>query len=267
MAAEQVAEPMRLAGKRAAIIGAGSVGEGWGNGKATAVLFAREGARVLCVDRSADAAEATAEIIGGEGGSAETLVADVADPEAGRMVMDRMAAAWGGIDILDYNVGISQRGGVLETEDADWERVFEINLTGAMRITRAVLPAMREQKGGSLIYVSSIAAVFSGPYSYVSYEVSKMGLVRFARSVARENAAHQIRSNAILPGLIDTPHVNAFVDGDTDPAELAAGRAAMAPMGRQGTGWDVARAALFLASDDAAYVSGIEMKVDGALTA
>jgi NAD(P)-dependent dehydrogenase (short-subunit alcohol dehydrogenase family) len=257
----------RLAGKRAAIIGAGSVGEGWGNGKATAVLFAREGASVLCVDKSEAAAEATAELIHAEGGVAEVVVADVTDRQAGQLVKDRITALWGGIDILDYNVGISQQGGVLETSDADWEHVFDINLTGAMRITRALLPLMRAQNSGSLIYVSSLAAVYSAPYSYVSYEVSKMALVRFAKSVARENAANQIRANAILPGVIDTPHVSAFVDSETDPGELAARRASMVPMARQGTAWDVAQAALFFASDESAYVTGVELKVDGGLTA
>lgn len=257
----------RLAGKRAAIIGAGSVGEGWGNGKATATLFAREGAKVLCVDRSREAAEATAELIRGEGGTAETLMADVTDAQSGPQVMERMTALWGGIDILDYNVGISQAGGILETDDAAWARVFDINLTGAMRVTRAVLPAMRAQNAGSIVFVSSLAAVYSAPYSYVSYEVSKMALVRLAKSVARENAPYQVRANVLLPGVIDTPHVAAFVDSETDPETLAARRAAMVPMGRQGTAWDVARAALFFASDESAYVTGIEMRVDGGLTA
>ncbi len=257
----------RLAGKRAAIIGAGSVGEGWGNGKATAVLFAREGARVLCVDRNGAAAQATAEIIRAEGGEAEVAIADVTDPQAGPQVRDRLTALWGGVDILDYNVGISLPGGVTETEDADWDLVFDLNLKGAVRMTRAVLPMMRAQAGGSLIYISSLAAVYSAPYSYVSYEVSKMALLRLSRSLARENAGAQIRSNAILPGAIDTPHVTAYVDSDTDPAELAARRAAMVPMQRQGTAWDVARAALFFASDESAYITGAELKVDGGLTA
>ena len=257
----------RLSGKRAAIIGAGSVGEGWGNGKAMAVLFAREGASVLCVDRDPDAAETTAALIRSEGGTAEVLDADVTNADAGDQVMARMDACWGGIDILDYNVGMSLSGGVLETDDASWDKVFDINLKGAMRMARAALPAMRAQRSGALVFVSSLAAVYSAPYSYVSYEVSKMALVRLAKSIAHENAAHQIRSNVILPGVIDTPHVMAFVDSDTDPQELADRRAAMVPMGRQGTAWDVANAALFLASDEAAYISGVELRVDGALTA
>ena len=257
----------RLLAKRAAVIGAGSVGEGWGNGKATAALFAREGAKVLCVDRSRSAAEATAALIRAEGGTAETLLADVTDAKSGIQVMERMTTLWGGIDILDYNVGLSEKGGVLDTTDEDWQRVFDINLTGAMRMTRDVLPAMREQGSGAIVYVSSLAAVYSAPYSYVSYEVSKMALVRLAKSVAHENAPFQVRCNVLLPGVIDTPHVTAFVDGDTDPKVLAARRASMVPMGRQGTAWDVAHAALFLASDDASYITGIDLRVDGGLTA
>lgn len=257
----------RLAGKRAAVIGAGSVGTGLGNGKAMALRFAQEGARVLCVDRNPEAAEETAGLIRAEGGVAEVLALDVTVPEAGTAVCDAMAGAWGGVDILAYNVGISQKGGVIETSDADWARVFDINLGAAMRITRSVLPEMRAQGAGAFVYVSSLAAVYSAPYSYVSYEVSKAGLVRFARSVAHENAPHGVRSNVILPGVIETPHVNAFVDSETDPEELARGRAAMVPMGRQGSAWDVANAALYLASDEAGFVTGVELRVDGGLTA
>lgn len=258
---------MRLQGKRAALIGAGSVGDGWGNGKATAVLFARQGASVLCVDRDKTAAEETAHLINQEGGIAESLVADVCDPETGAKVTTRMQELWGGTDILDYNVGTSLPGGVLETTDEGWDRVMDINLTGAMRLTRAILPSMIEQGSGSLLYVSSLAAVYSAPYSYTSYEVSKMALIRFAKSVARENARHGIRANAILPGVIDTPHVNAFVDAETPPETLAARRAAMVPLGRQGTAWDIANAALFLASDEAGFITGEALKVDGGLTA
>jgi NAD(P)-dependent dehydrogenase (short-subunit alcohol dehydrogenase family) len=126
---------------------------------------------------------------------------------------------------------------------------------------------MRAQGSGAIVYVSSLAAVYSAPYSYASYEVSKMALVRLAKSVAHENASFQVRCNVLLPGVIDTPHVTVFVDGDTDPEILAERRASMVPMGRQGTAWDVAQAALFLASDDASYITGVDLRVDGGLTA
>ncbi len=136
-----------------------------------------------------------------------------------------------------------------------------------MRLTQAVLPGMRAQGAGALVYVSSLAAVYSAPYSYTSYEVSKMALVRLMKSVAHENAPFGVRANAVLPGVIDTPHVNAFVDSETDPAELSRRRAAMVPMGRQGSAWDVANAALYLASDEAGFVTGVDLRVDGGLTA
>lgn len=256
----------RLAGKRIAVIGAGSIGDGWGNGKAAAVCFARQGASVLCVDCDALAAAVTADIILAEGGAAVTCAVDVTDADAGATIVAAMDRAFGGCDVLHFNVGISSKGGAIETSDAEWERVFDVNLTSALRLTRAVLPLMRAQGGGVLTYVSSLAAVLSGPYSYVSYEASKAALCRFSRSVARENAKHNIRSNTILPGVIETPHVMAFVDPDTDAGDLAKARAAMVPMGRQGTAWDIAHAAVFLASEEAAYITGIDMRVDGGLS-
>lgn len=256
----------RLEGKRIAVIGAGSVGAGLGNGKAAAIRFAQEGARVLCVDRDAEAARATRRAIAEDGGTATALTLDVTAPGAGDMLVRAMVDAFGGTDVLHFNVGMSRAGGITDTTDDDWNRIFEVNLTSAMRLTRAVIPSMGAQGGGAITYVSSLAAVMSGPYAYTSYEVSKAALCRLSRSVARENAAHQIRANVILPGMIDTPHVIHFVAGDTDPATLAANRAAAVPMGRQGSPMDVAHAAVFLASDEAGYITGAELRVDGGLS-
>lgn len=257
----------RLQDKRIAVIGAGSVGSGWGNGKATAVRFAQEGARVLCVDRDPTAAAETMDLIRSKGGDAQALAVDVTQTDAGDAVLAAMTTGFGGIDVMHFNVGISSQGGAAETSDEDWVQVFDINLTSALRLTRAVLPAMRAQNSGVLIYVSSLAAVHSGPYSYVSYEASKAALCRLSRSVARENAPNGIRANTILPGVIDTPHVRQFVDAETDPDTLATRRASLVPMGRQGTAWDVANAALFLASDEAGFVTGIDLRVDGGMSA
>lgn len=257
----------RLQNKRIAVIGAGSVGEGWGNGKATAVRFAQEGAQLLCVDRDADAAAQTVELIRANDSDAHALAVDVTHAGSGDAVMQAMTRHFGGIDVMHFNVGISSKGGAAETSDEDWAQVFDINLTSAFRLTRAVLPAMRSQKSGALIYVSSLAAVYSGPYSYVSYEASKAALCRLSRSVARENAPLGIRANTILPGVIDTPHVRKFVDAETDTETLATRRAALVPMGHQGTAWDVANAALFLASDEAGFITGIDLRVDGGLSA
>lgn len=253
----------RLAGKRIAVIGAGCIAEGMGNGKAASLRFAEEGAQVLCVDRSGAAAEATRAAIGLP---ASKLELDVTQSNAGVMLMEAMCDSFGGIDVLHFNVGISQAGGVTEITDEGWETVFAVNLTAAMRLTRAVIGPMREQRVGALTYVSSLAAVMSGPYAYTSYEVSKAALCRFSRSVARENAKHGIRANTILPGMIDTPHVTHFVDSNTDPTELAARRAASVPMQRQGSAMDVANAAVFLASDEASYITGAELRVDGGLS-
>lgn len=256
----------RLAGKRIAVIGAGSVGEGMGNGRAAAIRFAQEGAQVLCVDRDADAGQATTQMIIDDGGRATPLALDVTNRCAGETLVAAMNDHFDGIDVLHFNVGISKTGGIADISDADWEQIFEINLTSAMRLTRAVVPMMRGAGKGALTYVSSLAAVMSGPYAYTSYEVSKAALCRLSRSVARENAEYNIRSNVILPGMIDTPHVAHFVAGGVDPATLAASRSAAVPLGRQGSAMDVANAAVFLASDEAGYITGAELRVDGGLS-
>ena len=249
-----------------AVIGAGSIGPGWGNGKAAAVLLARHGAQVLCVDRSGEAARETARIVDGEGGGARVHAADVTDAGACEGVVAAAEAAWGGLDVVHFNVGISARGGVAEADPAEWDRVMAANLRAAFLVARAALPGMRARRAGAFVWVSSIAAVWSGPYAYASYEVSKAGLCRMSRSIARAHAGEGIRSNAVLPGPIDTPHVAAYVAPGADPEALARERAALVPMGRQGTAWDVAHAALYLASHEAGFVTGVELRVDGGAT-
>lgn len=256
-----------LEGKRIAVLGAGSVGEGWGNGKATAVLFARLGANVLCVDRNLDAANETQKIITAENGISEAFSLDVTQPDAGEVLVSFCNDCFDGLDVMHFNVGVSSQGGVLETSDEEWDRIFEINVSSAMRITRSMLPVMRKQRHGVLTYVSSLAAVFSGPYSYISYETSKAALCRLSRSVAMENAKFGIRANTILPGPIDTPHVQQYVDLDTDLDELNAKRSKMVPLGRQGTAWDIANGAAYLASDSASFVTGIDLRIDGGMSA
>ena len=255
----------RVQDKRIAVIGAGSVGPGWGNGKAAAVLYAREGGRVLCVDRQHAAAEETAALIAAEGGVGEAFTGDMtASADIARLV-ERGDALWGGIDILHFNIGVSAQGGVIETATETWDRVLDVNLRSAAQLAQAVLPGMRARNSGAIVFISSLAATRASGYSYVSYEVSKAALCRLSASIAAENAPFGVRSNTILPGMIDTPHVTAFIGGDTDPEALAAARAARTPMGRQGTAWDVAEAALFLASDAAGYITGVDLPVDGGL--
>jgi NAD(P)-dependent dehydrogenase (short-subunit alcohol dehydrogenase family) len=188
---------------------------------------------------------------------------DMTDPEAAAAAV---ADAGGPLDVLHFNIGTSVKGGVVETRPEDWARVFDINLGAAYHLARAALPGMEAAGKGALVFISSLAGLRAGPYSYVSYEASKAALQRMAQSIARQYAPKGIRANVVLPGPIDTPHVTAIVAPDADPQALAEARAALVPMGRQGTAWDVARAALFLASDDAAFITGVLLPVDGGMS-
>ncbi|GAB5471119.1 MAG: glucose 1-dehydrogenase [Rhodospirillales bacterium] len=247
------------------VVGAGSIGPGWGNGKAAAVTYAREGARVLCVDRSPSAAAETKGIIASEGGEAAAFAGDMTLAAPVEAAVAASHDLWAGVDVLHFNLGVSTRGGVVETTMEDWAQVFQINLTAALLCSRAVLPGMVARGKGALVFISSLAAEKSSPYAYVSYETSKAALQRLSASIAREYAAVGIRSNCIVPGPIDTPHVDTYIRRDEDRDALARSRAAVVPMGRQGTPWDVAKAALFLASDEAAFITGVNLRVDGGL--
>lgn len=265
MAAGPQPESLRLRGKIIAVFGAGSVDEGWGNGKAAAVLFARHGARVLCVDRNSDAASQTAEIIAAEGGSAAAFTGDMTVEADTKAAVEECRSIWGGLDVVHFNIGISSRGGVVDEDPDTWDRIFEVNLKSAMLVAKHALPVMREKGSGAFVFISSLAALRNGLYSYASYEASKAALQRLSGSVAKENAKYGIRSNTIVPGLIDTPHVMSYVETGNDAEEVAQKRAAQVPLGRQGTGWDIAQAAVFLASEEASYITGTDLIVDGGL--
>ena len=256
----------RLLGKRIVIIGAGSCGKGVGNGKAMAILFAEQGGKVLCIDSDLEAAHETVEEILQSGGDATMLNIDITDVEAGKKIMKKASDLWDGIDVLVYNVGKSSQGGVLETELSDWKDVFDVNLNGAFMLVKEVLPFMRSQKQGSIIFISSLAAVYSAPYSYAPYEISKLALIKLSQTIARENSKFLIRSNSILPGMIDTPHAKKFINNKKNPDDFSNERAMIVPMRRQGSPWDVAKAALYFASDESAYVTGNILKVDGGLS-
>lgn len=255
----------RLQDKRAVVIGAGSVGEGVGNGRAIATLFAAEGARVLAADRNLEAAETTVARIRTDGGQAEAFAMEATDPNDVAGCFARADALWRGCDILVHVVGISVPGGVCETSSEDWDTVFDVNLKSAYFAARAAIPVMKRQGGGAIVFISSLVAVYSGSYSYVAYEASKAGMNRMCRSIARAHASEGIRANVVMPGMIDTPHVAAFIKGAQKTA--AADRAAAVPMGRQGEAREVAEAALFLASDAASYITGVCLPVDGVLGA
>jgi NAD(P)-dependent dehydrogenase (short-subunit alcohol dehydrogenase family) len=261
----------RLKGKTAMVVGAGSIGPGWGNGKATAVTFAREGARVFCVDRHRAAAEETARIIESEGGEAIAFTADVSRAGDVEAMVGACVRAYGRIDVLDNNVGIAEMGGVVEVSEADWDRVFAVNLKSAFLAMKHVLPVMVRQGGGSVINISSVASIRHTGVSYVTYAASKAAMNQMTRTTAVEFASRHIRVNAILPGLMKTPMVEhsaglaeSYAKGDVQAMWRA--RDAQVPMGHMGEAWDVANAALFLASEESRYVTGIELVVDGGLT-
>lgn len=259
----------RLAGKTAIVVGAGSSGPGWGNGKAAAVLFAREGALVVCADRVGSAAIETAEAISDEGHQALAIEADVTRTDD----VQRMAAAahdWTGrIDILHYNVGILDVGGPTETTVESFQEVMDVNLTGLLRACQAVLPTMRAQQRGAITAVASIAGIRYTGVPYVSYAASKAAVIQFIRTLAVEHAPHGIRANSILPGLMNTPMIVEPLKKHYGPntEAMLAERDAQCPMGHMGDAWDVAYAALYLASDEAKYVTGADLLVDGGITA
>lgn len=255
----------RFEGRRVLLAGGGSIGPGVGNGKAAAILYARDGAEVFVIDRNPGAAAETVARIEAEGGKALAHTADLTRPEEVKGAVARMLSG-GGIDVLHYNLGTSVKGGVVDTQPEAWTRVFDVNLNAAYHLSRAVLPIMEAEGKGALVYVSSLAGMRSGPYSYVAYEASKAALQRMAQSIARAHAEKGIRANVVLPGPIDTPHVTAIVAPDADPEVLAAARARLVPMGRQGTPWEVAEVALFLASDAASFVTGVLLPVDGGMS-
>ena len=260
----------RLQDKVAVVIGAGSVGPGWGNGKATAVLFAREGAKVLCVDIKESAAAETAGIIAAEGGIAEVHCADVTKAAEVEALTQRALELWGRIDVLDNNVGILAVGGPVEQSEADWDRVMAANVKAMFLTCKHVLPVMERQGAGVLVNIASVAGIRWLGVPYISYHASKGAVIQFTRAVALQYADKGIRANAILPGFVDTPMYvdplkDAYAGGDI--GKMKEIRAAQCPMGRMGDAWDVAHAALFLASDEAGYITGTELIVDGGLAA
>ena len=261
----------RLKGKTALVVGAGSIGPGWGNGKATAVTFAREGAQVFCVDRNAAAAEETVSIIVSEGGKATAFGADASREGDIAAMVGACLDAHGRIDVLDNNVGIAETGSVTDVSEADWDRVFAVNLKSAFLAMKHVIPVMVAQGGGSIINISSIASIRHLGISYVTYATTKAAMNQMTRTTAVEFAPRKVRVNAILPGLMKTPMVEhsaglaaSYAGGDVEA--MWRKRAAQVPMGEMGDAWDVANAALFLACDDSRYITGIELVVDGGIT-
>lgn len=248
----------RLAAKVAIVTGAGSRGPGVGNGKAAAILFAREGARVLCVDQAGERAEETAALIRAEGGEAAPFVAEVTRAADCRAMVEAAVTRWGGLDVLHNNVGIESRHGLMETTEAEWDRVMAVDLKSVLLATQAAVPALERRGGGSVICVSSIAALRG--YGRTAYAAAKAGVIGFVRSIAVQLGPRGIRANAIAPGTVWTPMVE-----DLGP-EARARRRRATPLGSEGTGWDVGWGAVYLASDEARWVTGQVLVIDAGLT-
>ena len=252
----------RLEGKIALVFGAGSSGAAVSNGRAAALTYAREGALVAAVDRNGDEAELTAKEIVGEGGIAVALVADVTDEEQVQEAVALATDRFGPPDVLHNNVGAATVGDITEMDRGSWDTAMAVNATGVFLTCKHTLPAMLARRSGSVVNVSSTAGMRYTGFDYPSYSASKGAVNQLTVALALQYAAQGIRVNAVVPGLIDTPLVSSQLV--TDPEVLAA-RHASSPTGRMGTPWDVANAAAFLASDDAAYINGVCLPVDGGL--
>jgi NAD(P)-dependent dehydrogenase (short-subunit alcohol dehydrogenase family) len=240
----------RLRGKVAIVTGAGSRGPGLGNGKAAAILFAREGARVLCVDQAVPRAEETVALIRAEGGEAAALAADVTRADDCRAMVEAAVARWGGLE---------SRKDLLETTEEEWDQVLEVDLKSVFLATRAAVPALITRGGGSVICVSSIAG--HRGHGRTAYAAAKAGIEGFVRTVAVQLGPQGVRINAIAPGTVWTPMVE-----ELGP-EARERRRKASPLGTEGTGWDVGWGAVYLASDEARWVTGQVLVIDAGLTA
>jgi NAD(P)-dependent dehydrogenase (short-subunit alcohol dehydrogenase family) len=259
----------RLEGKAAVVVGAGQTpGETIGNGRATALLFAREGASVLCVDRDLASARETVAMIEKEGGRAFAFKADITREGDCKALTAEAIARLGRLDILHNNVGIGAGDGpVQRLEEAAWETIMAVNLKGMWLTIKHALPVMRDQGAGAIVNISSLAAI--APANIIAYEISKAGVNKLTTSTAALNARHGVRCNAIMPGLIDTPMAIeniARARGESVEAVRAARNARVPLGGKMGTAWDVAHAALFLASDEAKFITGVLLAVDGGMS-
>ena len=247
----------RLAGKVAIVTGAGSVTEGIGNGRATAILFAREGAKVLLVGRSQERTQPTLDAIEAEGGEAAIFLGDVTRSEDCAAMVANAVERWGKLDILHNNAGMSGPGTILEIEEEFWDEVIRANLTSTMLACKAAIPVMAEGGGGAINITSSLSAI--RPVHLTSYSTAKGALITLTAGLAMDHAAQGIRANCIIVGPMYTPSV--WSRGMSD--ELRDRRRRASPMGREGTGWDTGWCAVYLASDEARYVTGVAIPVDG----
>ncbi len=254
----------RVQDKVVLVFGAGSSGPGWGNGKAAAVLYAREGAIVVAVDINEAAAEETRTIIDSEGGRALAFNADVTSSAQIQAVVSETVKEFGRIDVLHNNVGITRMGSVVEMSEEEWNMVIDTNLTSVFLTCKHVIPVMQRQQKGAIVNISSLASIQVNTYPYMPYYAAKSGLNHFTRALAVQYAPMNIRANALLPGVMNTPLVYKQISERFESEEeMIKVRNAASPMGRMGDAWDVAYASLFLASEEAKYITGVCIPVDG----
>jgi NAD(P)-dependent dehydrogenase (short-subunit alcohol dehydrogenase family) len=258
----------RLDAKVAIVAGAGSIAEGWSNGKATAVLFAREGAKVFAVDANIEAAMETRDIIRGEGGECIAHRCDVSVAAEVDAMVQACLSAYGRIDVLFNNVGLQIVGGPLEITEQDWDRLMAVNVKSMYLSCRAVIPVMLKQGGGSIINNASTAGI-RFTYANVGYAASKGAVRQLTQNIAIQYAARGIRCNAVFPGYIATPRITARLQRSNphNYEEKIRERLNQVPVGRLGTAWDVAYGVLYLASDESSFVTAAELVIDGGQTA
>lgn len=260
----------RLDDKVALVMGCGSVAAGWGNGRATAVALARQGAIVYGTDLVAEHAEATRHIIAEEGNVAHVAACDVTRADDVERVAADCVERFGRIDVLVNNVGVSSPGGPVDMDEEVWDHQLAVNLKGAFLACKHVIPGMIARGGGSVVNISSVAGLRHIGKPQVGYAAAKAALMQFTRTTAVIHAPDGVRLNCVVPGLMNTPLVSTYLaakyaGGDVEG--FVARRHAQVPMGHMGSGWDVAHAVAFLASDEASYITGTEIVVDGGLVA
>lgn len=249
-----------LEGKVAIVCGAGAPGDGIGNGRAAALLLAHHGCRVVCVDRERDLAEATAGMIEDQGGEVLAIGADVTQEEDCKRVLEEAISQFGGVDLLDNNVGIGSRGSIIDDSPESWQRIMRINVDSIYWMSRVVIPAMRERGGGAIVNLSSISAL--RPRGLTAYSTSKGAVIAMTKAMAVDHAAEGIRVNCVAPGPVFTPRIEAGGIGEEGRQK----RIEASPLKMEGTGWDVGNAVVFLLSGAARYITGQTLVVDGGVT-
>jgi NAD(P)-dependent dehydrogenase (short-subunit alcohol dehydrogenase family) len=249
-----------LAGKVAIVTGGGSAGDGIGNGRAASILLARAGARVLVVDRERALAERTVAMIADEGGTAAAFAADLTNEAEARATVDAALKQFGRLDCLDNNVGIGGSGSVVDVSAEDWHRVMRVNVDTMFLVSKYAIPAMVANGSGAIVNVSSISAL--RPRGLTPYTVSKGAVIALTRAMAVDHGPQGVRVNCVAPGPVYTPMV--YARGMSDAARETRRRASV--LGREGTGWDVGMAVRFLLSDQARYITGQTLVVDGGAT-